>query len=203
MVGKTDKTRAKIVQTAKQLFLDSGYSQTTTADIIDQSGISKGGLYHHFESKELLLKAVHQDIARDIVRKLEQDLASFDGTATQRLQYFFTQQNLYKAIYLDLFSELLASEPESVAIVTARALWGEYEPLLADLLSTHPQPRSAAHIISVMLAELSLQVYRASSVQEIRNIFDAYDRAVSAVAGTTEPVRIASQTLIHQLGERK
>ena len=53
-----EQTFEKIVETAAQLFVERGYEQTSIQDILDVSGLSKGGLYHHFKSKEQIFEAV-------------------------------------------------------------------------------------------------------------------------------------------------
>ncbi|MFQ8582669.1 MAG: TetR/AcrR family transcriptional regulator [Holdemania massiliensis] len=53
-----EQTFEKIVETAAQLFVEKGYEQTSIQDILDVSGLSKGGLYHHFKSKEQIFEAV-------------------------------------------------------------------------------------------------------------------------------------------------
>jgi TetR/AcrR family transcriptional regulator, cholesterol catabolism regulator len=47
--------RAKMCRTAAQLFRDRGYDATSVSDIARALGMTKAGLYHHFESKEALL----------------------------------------------------------------------------------------------------------------------------------------------------
>ena len=42
-------------RTAAQLFRDRGYDATSVSDIARALGMTKAGLYHHFESKEALL----------------------------------------------------------------------------------------------------------------------------------------------------
>jgi len=42
-------------RTAAQLFRDRGYDATSVSDIARALGLTKAGLYHHFESKEALL----------------------------------------------------------------------------------------------------------------------------------------------------
>ncbi|MEC0242148.1 TetR/AcrR family transcriptional regulator [Paenibacillus dokdonensis] len=45
-------TKQAIVDAAKELFAAKGYAATSMADICSAAGCSRGGLYHHFESKE-------------------------------------------------------------------------------------------------------------------------------------------------------
>jgi AcrR family transcriptional regulator len=47
--------RAKMCRTAAQFFRDRGYDATSVSDIARALGMTKAGLYHHFESKEALL----------------------------------------------------------------------------------------------------------------------------------------------------
>jgi AcrR family transcriptional regulator len=47
-------TKERIVQTAEALFAEHGYDATGVAEICSQAGITKGGFYHHFPSKQAL-----------------------------------------------------------------------------------------------------------------------------------------------------
>lgn len=52
-----EQTREQILDTATRLFLQQGYEHTTIQNIIDQlGGLTKGAVYHHFSSKEAILK---------------------------------------------------------------------------------------------------------------------------------------------------
>ncbi|MFI2765669.1 TetR family transcriptional regulator [Streptomyces echinatus] len=51
-------TRAEILDVAAVLFAEKGYSQTSLQDILDQTGLKKGGLYYHFRTKQDIAVAV-------------------------------------------------------------------------------------------------------------------------------------------------
>jgi AcrR family transcriptional regulator len=53
-----DLKRARIRAAARSLFLKQGYGATTTAQIACAARVSEGLLFHHFASKELLLREV-------------------------------------------------------------------------------------------------------------------------------------------------
>jgi len=58
-VVKLAKVRkSELIDCAEALFFAHGYENTTVADIIARAGVSKGGFYHHFASKEELLDAL-------------------------------------------------------------------------------------------------------------------------------------------------
>lgn len=50
MSVKGDKTKQIILEKACQLFAEKGFKDVTMQDICEQSGLSRGGLYRHFES---------------------------------------------------------------------------------------------------------------------------------------------------------
>lgn len=51
-----DASRQKILDSSLELFGTKGYKSTTIADIVKKAGISKGLIYHYFDSKEDILK---------------------------------------------------------------------------------------------------------------------------------------------------
>lgn len=52
------RTREHILAMALATFARKGYSETSMEDICRESGCSKGGLYHHFPTKEAVLLGV-------------------------------------------------------------------------------------------------------------------------------------------------
>lgn len=48
-------TVGKILEVSKRLFLEKGYDNTKIQDIADELGMTKGVIYHHFESKEEIM----------------------------------------------------------------------------------------------------------------------------------------------------
>lgn len=71
-----EQTQERIVDVSVKLFIEKGYEQTTIQDILNALNLSKGGLYHHFKSKEEILEAVKQkraQYAADMLRELIQN----------------------------------------------------------------------------------------------------------------------------------
>ncbi|MEM7661485.1 MAG: TetR family transcriptional regulator [Pseudomonadota bacterium] len=58
----TEETRRAILSCAKKLFETTGYSHTTLADICKEAGVTKGALFHHFDSKETLFTEIWMDL---------------------------------------------------------------------------------------------------------------------------------------------
>lgn len=58
MGAKGDKTKQFIKQQAKILFADKGYKDVTMKDICDVTGLSRGGLYRHYNSTEQIFSEI-------------------------------------------------------------------------------------------------------------------------------------------------
>ena len=61
MATKGIQTRRKIITESLQLFSVKGYYNTSVSDILAVSGLTKGGLYGHFASKEDIWYAVYEE----------------------------------------------------------------------------------------------------------------------------------------------
>ena len=61
MATKGIQTRGKIIAESLQLFSVKGYYNTSVSDILMASGLTKGGLYGHFASKEDIWYAVYEE----------------------------------------------------------------------------------------------------------------------------------------------
>src|SRR5215831_3426096 len=59
------KTRARIVDEASRLFRARGIDATSVADVMSAAGLTVGGFYRHFESKEDLVAAAIDAASRE------------------------------------------------------------------------------------------------------------------------------------------
>ena len=64
--------RSDILKHAQKLFIRQGYSVTEMEDIRKACGISRGGLYHHFASKNAILDAIVSEEVSALAGVLEQ-----------------------------------------------------------------------------------------------------------------------------------
>src|SRR5882757_1664739 len=53
-MNKGEETRQKIIAAAAPLFNKQGYAGCALKDIMEATGLEKGGIYRHFETKEEL-----------------------------------------------------------------------------------------------------------------------------------------------------
>lgn len=74
--GMEDTPRGKLLSAAGHLFRERGYERTTVRDIAAAVGIQSGSLFHHFASKEDILKAVMIDVIRFNTERMNTALAA-------------------------------------------------------------------------------------------------------------------------------
>ena len=69
-------TRAFLLQIAAELFAERGYAETTMAQLIARSGLTKGAFYFHFSSKEQLALAVIEEKQRQWIDSVVQAISA-------------------------------------------------------------------------------------------------------------------------------
>ena len=98
MPDKGARTQKKIIYAALQLFSVKGYFHTSISDILNATGLTKGGLYCHFQSKEDIWFAVYEEaveIWREIVfqemRTVTDPLERIERTCGNVLQRYLAE----------------------------------------------------------------------------------------------------------------
>ncbi|HVS69191.1 MAG TPA: TetR/AcrR family transcriptional regulator [Mycobacteriales bacterium] len=56
--SKGARTRARLLEAAKEIFEENGFLNARISDIADRAGLSHGSFYHYFESKEQIFREV-------------------------------------------------------------------------------------------------------------------------------------------------
>lgn len=87
---KGDIRKAAIIQTAEQLFYTKGYENTSIQDVLDALKLSKGGFYHHFESKLSLLDAISQQRVESSAENCMKAISEGDLHAIDKLNCVFS-----------------------------------------------------------------------------------------------------------------
>ena len=104
-------TREQLLDAAEQVFRERGVGHASLAEVADAAGVTRGAIYHHFESKAELFQALmaraempidtafedfeNQDIADPLALFRQQGLQALDHLTSSR-----QIQNIFEILYL-------------------------------------------------------------------------------------------------------
>ena len=80
--------RAEIMDAAMLLFMEKGYTNTTTQDIVDKVNISRGLLYYHFKNKEDILYCLVERYSEKLLIDIHVIVNDEDKTAIEKIRAF-------------------------------------------------------------------------------------------------------------------
>jgi AcrR family transcriptional regulator len=172
---RSEATRGALIATARGLFAERGYAGVGTEEIVRAAGVTRGALYHHFEGKGGLFRAVFEQIESELANRFAEEALS--------------KPDAWEAMVagLELFLDV-CREPEvrQIALLDAPAVlgwaaWREVESRyslglirlgienLIEAGITRDQPvEPLAHAILGMLTEAGLYVANADDAATAR-----------------------------------
>ncbi|MCU0465503.1 MAG: TetR/AcrR family transcriptional regulator [Anaerolineae bacterium] len=160
-----EATTQALIHISREMFTTRGFANTALEDIVQQAGVTRGALYHHFGSKEGLFKAVLEAVQADVARRIEQ--------ASAEQETLWDQLTAGCAAFLAVSTE---PATQRILLVDAPAVlgwevWREADAqnsgqLLAEIVSElrehgliKPLPVAAlTHLLSGAMNELALWV---------------------------------------------
>jgi AcrR family transcriptional regulator len=190
---RTAATRALLVGAARKLFADKGFADVSTEAIVKAAGVTRGALYHQFDDKAGLFAAVYEDVERDLVADIAQQIMVAEPPDP------LEAMRAGARLFLDLCS---APDVQQIVLIDAPAVLGwdhwravgmKYGLGVIEGMLTHAiaegvvadQPvRPTAHVLLGALDEAALFVSRASDRDQARREMDAVcDRLINGIAG--------------------
>ncbi len=127
---RSARTHAALVEAARELFAEKGFAATSRDEIAGRAGVTRGALYHHFDSKTAVAAAV--------VAQLEEELVARVVAAAGEAVGVREQLHLGCRAYMDACADptvarVLADAPAVLGAAACRALDAEAcLPLLED-----------------------------------------------------------------------
>ena len=67
-----DARRLQIVQAAREICLEKGFSKITISDIAERVGMTRSLFYHYFQDKDQVADAVLDDVISEVIARLEE-----------------------------------------------------------------------------------------------------------------------------------
>lgn len=85
-VTNPESARGRLLVKAAHLFKKKGYERTTVRDLATEVGIQSGSIFHHFKTKEEILKAVMEEAIRYNTARMVRALERSDTTKEKLLE---------------------------------------------------------------------------------------------------------------------
>jgi AcrR family transcriptional regulator len=120
--GRSATTRAALVKAARELFAEQGFAATSRDQIAQRAGVTRGALYHHFQSKTAVFAAVTVELEDDLVERVVSAAAEGEGVRQEL--------HLGCRAYMDACAEpaiarMLVDAPAVLGVAACRALDAE------------------------------------------------------------------------------
>lgn len=115
--AEMEETHATLLATARRVFTEYGYADTSMDDLTAQAGLTRGALYHHFGDKKGLLAAVVEQVDAET----DQRLQAISDTVGDAWEGFCRRCHAYLEMALE-------PEIQRIVLCDARAVLGGASP---------------------------------------------------------------------------
>ncbi|MFM2045225.1 MAG: transposon Tn10 TetC protein [Pseudomonadota bacterium] len=133
---RREATRATLIEAARACFAELGFEATSTDAVLARAGVSKGALYHHFDSKVDLLAAVFDAVSREVVARAQ---VAARQTASPRDALALTLKAWLRVV--------LAPEPRRIILETGPAVLGFARAReIEDRITQEPMRRNLSRV---------------------------------------------------------
>ena len=124
-----ENTRTRIIDSARELFAEKGYQQTTIVDISKKAGVSEAALYEYFQGKEGLLLTIPDLWVSHLLNDLKGQLFGIKGASNKLRKFLWWYLHKVEESPLDakivyLFLKTNAKFMETDVYSNVKALYG-------------------------------------------------------------------------------
>ncbi|MFZ2097991.1 MAG: TetR/AcrR family transcriptional regulator [Anaerolineales bacterium] len=128
----------EILDAAQRLVYTKGYGQLSIQDILAELQISKGAFYHYFDSKQVLLEALIERMAKQVIQLLTPIIQDETLPAPEKLHRVFDTASRWKTdrkeVLLTLTKVWYADENAVLRLKAQAAILPLIAPLLTDIV---------------------------------------------------------------------
>jgi len=106
IVKTAEERKNEILDVAEQLFVEKGFDNASTNDIIKEIGIARGTLYYHFKSKEEILDAIVERMGREKIAQAATIVADWNVPLMERLTGSVLALNVDSGVGVEMLAQM-------------------------------------------------------------------------------------------------
>jgi len=200
--NKHEDKKRELLLIAEKLFIEKGFQQTSVDDILLASGISKGGFYHYFKSKDELLSESINSLLDEVAVMLQKIADDDKLGAKDKLNRFFIEKSEFQSSkyeYAKLLGAIMQTEVSQYIFYCSMS--NKLVPPLAQIISQGAEegvfdvefPEETADIlIRVISSVVQSPLYYSNRnvTEKHKRYVDSVQCVISRTLGLKEPVNI-------------
>ena len=125
---RSSLTRKKLLDSAYEILLGQGHAGLRFSRVSEEAGISRGGLLHHYPSKEDLIAAVYERVIEELEEKTRLTLAELSDDQLLQGLAQAAKERFYSNSYRIILDILLGSGEEEAVIKMREASYSPDRP---------------------------------------------------------------------------
>ncbi|MEY8278555.1 TetR/AcrR family transcriptional regulator [Blautia marasmi] len=146
-----------IITISAKLFAEKGYDKTSMQDIADAVGMSKGGIFHHFSSKEDIFNAVMERQFEQITETVKKWLDEMHGlTAKEKLRGLIKRNLMDEKIIKESGNMISSAAERQIILAFTQDNVKKLAPIIADVIREGIEDRSISTAFPNECAEVLL-----------------------------------------------
>ncbi|MFC4125141.1 TetR/AcrR family transcriptional regulator [Nocardia rhizosphaerae] len=166
-----EETRQLLIARSRQLFATKGYAAVGLSEIVAEAGVTKGALYHHFDSKA--------DLFRAVLTQVQTEVGAEVATAADAEPDPWTQLRTGCAAFLRACTDPLV---QRIMLIDGPAVLGWHEWRELD------EVNSARHLGEALQSLVDAGILPPQPVAPLTRLLSgAMNEAALWLAGSTDP----------------
>jgi AcrR family transcriptional regulator len=179
---RRETTRAALLAAARELFAERGFVDTGREDIAERAGVTRGALYHHFESKAAVGVAVLEALNDELTARVIAAAMTTDDPREQlrRSMHAYVDACAEPSVARILLEAPMVLSPERMRTINEEVSAALLEPTL-DRIGVDTDRALTARLLLGMLDEASIVVAAEPGLKE--RVTETLDALVGALLG--------------------
>lgn len=199
--AQREHTRRLLVGESRTLFAARGYAAVGLAEIVAAAGVTKGALYHHFDSKTALFRAVLAEVQAEVGARVAAAADTRDDpweqlvTGCETFLTAATDPGVQRVLLIDGPAVLGWHEWRALdERNSARHLRDALEPLLRDGTLPEQPIEPLVHLLSGAMNETALWLATTADAAELDDARAALRRMLTALRAAPPAAQARSRS---------